>query len=91
VGSGAADSDANGDEAPEQERLCSWMQELTTGLPATKVGAFAQKRYDEVKKQGWTIVSMKDDWKRIVAFEPLTCTAIALLATAGRNSATRLG
>ena len=39
------------------------------GLPATKVGAFTQKLYDEAKKQGWTIVSMKDDWKRIFAFE----------------------
>ena len=40
------------------------------GLPATKVGAFTQKLYDEAKKQGWTIVSMKDDWKKIFAFEP---------------------
>ena len=39
------------------------------GLPATKVGAFTQKLYDEAKKQGWTIVSMKDDWKRIFAFD----------------------
>ena len=39
------------------------------GLPATKVGALTQKLYDEAKKQGWTIVSMKDDWKRIFAFD----------------------
>ena len=39
------------------------------GLPATKVGALTQKLYEEAKKQGWTIVSMKDDWKRIFAFE----------------------
>ena len=24
---------------------------------------------DEAKKNSWTIVSMKDDWKRIFAFE----------------------
>jgi len=40
------------------------------GLPATKVGVFTQTLYDEAKKQGWTIVSMKDDWKKIFAFEP---------------------
>jgi hypothetical protein len=25
--------------------------------------------YDMVKKQGWTVISMKNDWKRIFAFE----------------------
>ena len=39
------------------------------GLPATKVGAFTQALYDEAKKQGWTVISMKDDWKKIFAFE----------------------
>ena len=41
------------------------------GLPDTRVGAFTQALYDEAKKQGWTIISMKNDWKRIFAFEPL--------------------
>jgi len=39
------------------------------GLPATKVGTFTQALYDEAKKQGWTVISMKDDWKKIFAFE----------------------
>ena len=39
------------------------------GLPDTKVGAFTQALYDEAKKQGWIIISMKDDWKRIFSFE----------------------
>jgi hypothetical protein len=39
------------------------------GLPASKVGALTQKLYDQAKMQGWTMVSMKDDWKRIFAFE----------------------
>jgi phosphoglycolate phosphatase-like HAD superfamily hydrolase len=39
------------------------------GLPATKVGAFTQALYDQAKKQGWIVVSMKDDWKKIFAFE----------------------
>ena len=39
------------------------------GLPDTKVGTFTQTLYDEGKKSGWTVVSMKNDWKRIFAFE----------------------
>ena len=40
-----------------------------TGLPATKVGAFTQQLYDEARKKGWTVISMKNDWKKIFAFE----------------------
>jgi phosphoglycolate phosphatase-like HAD superfamily hydrolase len=40
------------------------------GMPATKVGAFSQKLYDEAKAKGWTVISMKDDWTRIFAFDP---------------------
>jgi phosphoserine phosphatase len=40
------------------------------GLPATKVGALTQALYDEAARQGWIVISMKDDWKRIFAFEP---------------------
>ncbi len=39
------------------------------GLPDTKVGAFTQTLYDEAKTSGWTVISMKNDWKRIFAFE----------------------
>jgi hypothetical protein len=39
------------------------------GLPDTKVGTFTEALYDEAKKGGWTIVSMKQDWKQIFAFE----------------------
>ena len=35
------------------------------GLPETKVGTFTQALYDEAKKDGWFVISMKDDWKRI--------------------------
>ena len=41
-----------------------------TGLPDTKVGTFTQALYDEATKNGWTVVSMKKDWKKIFAFEP---------------------
>jgi phosphoserine phosphatase len=39
------------------------------GLPDTKVGTFTQALYDEAKKKGWTVISMKNDWKRIFSFE----------------------
>ena len=39
------------------------------GLPDTKVGTFTPALYDEAKKNGWTVISMKNDWKRIFAFE----------------------
>jgi phosphoglycolate phosphatase-like HAD superfamily hydrolase len=38
------------------------------GLPDTKFGTFPQSLMDEVKKQGWIVISMKNDWKRIFAF-----------------------
>ncbi len=39
------------------------------GLPDSKVGTFSQALYDEAKSKGWTIISIKKDWKRIFAFE----------------------
>jgi len=40
------------------------------GLPATKVGMFTQALYDQAKREGWVVISMKNDWKRIFSFEP---------------------
>jgi phosphoglycolate phosphatase-like HAD superfamily hydrolase len=39
------------------------------GLPDTKVGVFTQALYDEAKNDGWTVISIKRDWKRIFTFE----------------------
>ena len=39
------------------------------GLPDTKVGTFTQALYDQAMTQGWIVISMKKDWKRIFAFE----------------------
>ena len=38
------------------------------GLPDTNEGTFTQALYDEAQKDGWTVISMKNDWKRIFAF-----------------------
>jgi phosphoglycolate phosphatase-like HAD superfamily hydrolase len=39
------------------------------GLPDTKLGAFTPALYDEAKKNGWVVISMKNDWMRIFPFE----------------------
>jgi phosphoserine phosphatase len=39
------------------------------GLPNTKVGTFPPVLYDKAQKDGWTVISMKNDWKQIFAFE----------------------
>jgi phosphoserine phosphatase len=40
------------------------------GLPATKVGTFSQGLLGEAHARGWTVVSMKNDWKRVFSFAP---------------------
>ena len=40
------------------------------GLPDSRVGTFTQALYDEAKKNAWTVISMKTDWKRIFAWDP---------------------
>ncbi len=39
------------------------------GLPDTHVGTFSDELMSEAKSKGWIVISMKDDWKRIFAFE----------------------
>jgi phosphoserine phosphatase len=40
------------------------------GLPDTRVGTFTQALYDEAKRRGWFVISMKNDWRRIFPFDP---------------------
>ena len=35
----------------------------------SKVGTFTQALYDKAKKDGWTVISMKNDWKKVFGFE----------------------
>ena len=37
--------------------------------PQSKIGTFSDALMAEAKKNGWVVVSMKDDWKRIFAFD----------------------
>jgi phosphoserine phosphatase len=41
-----------------------------TGLPSSPLSVFSQELYDEAKSKGWSVISMKNDWKRIFAFDP---------------------
>jgi haloacid dehalogenase-like hydrolase len=49
------------------------------GLPDTKLGAFTQALYEQAKKEGWTVASMKNDWSQIFPFEQSPVTAIDIL------------
>jgi haloacid dehalogenase-like hydrolase len=49
------------------------------GLPNPKLGAFPQALYEQAKKEGWTVVSMKDDWNQVFPFERSPVTAIDIL------------
>jgi phosphoglycolate phosphatase-like HAD superfamily hydrolase len=44
------------------------------GLPDTKVGTFPYALMKEAKAGRWHVVSMKNDWKQIFAFEQLAMT-----------------
>ncbi len=39
------------------------------GLPDTKVGTFSEALMAEANKSSWTVISMKNDWKRIFPFD----------------------
>jgi len=39
------------------------------GLPDSPFGTFSQATMDEAKKNGWQVISMKNDWNRIFAFD----------------------
>ncbi len=40
-----------------------------SGLPDSKIGSFTPALYDEAKKKGWTVISMKNDWSRVFPFD----------------------
>jgi len=37
------------------------------GLPDTKVGTFTQALHDEAMSKGWVVISMKNDWRRVLS------------------------
>ncbi|MGB5831444.1 MAG: haloacid dehalogenase-like hydrolase [Thiohalocapsa sp.] len=61
------------------------------GLPDTRVGTFTQALYDEAQKQGWIVISMKNDWNRIFAFEAGQDSAEMVRTTDPAATALRVG
>ena len=49
------------------------------GLPDVKYGFFTPALEDHAKKDGWTVVSMKDDWKTVFPAAQSEITAIDIL------------
>jgi hypothetical protein len=49
------------------------------GLPDVKLGAFTQAVYDQALKEGWTVVSMKEDWKQVFPVGQSPVMAIDIL------------
>ena len=49
------------------------------GLPVVKYGYFTPALEDHAKKDGWTVVSMKDDWKTVFPVAPSEIKAIDIL------------
>jgi phosphoserine phosphatase len=49
------------------------------GLPDVKYGYFTSALEELAKKNGWTIVSMKDDWKQVFPVAQNTVSAIDIL------------
>ncbi len=49
------------------------------GLPEVPLGAFKQDLYEQSLKEGWTVVSMKNDWKTVFPAEQSEVTAIDIL------------
>jgi phosphoserine phosphatase len=49
------------------------------GLPNVKYGYFTPALEDHAKKDGWTVVSMKDDWKTVFPAAQSEITAIDIL------------
>ena len=49
------------------------------GMPEPRLGAFTTELYAQAKTAGWTVVSMKHDWKRVFPFEPGPVMAINIL------------
>jgi len=49
------------------------------GLPDVKLGFFTPALEEHAKKDGWTVVSMKDDWRQVFPIEQAPVTAIDIL------------
>ena len=47
------------------DAACEFAYGPARGLPDVKYGFFTPALEEHAKKDGWTVVSMKDDWKQV--------------------------
>ena len=40
------------------------------GLPDTRVGRSTQELHDQARRQGWIVISIRNDWRRLFSFDP---------------------
>lgn len=52
---------------PDQNREYAYGP--AAGLPDSKVGTFTHALYDEAQQNGWAVISMKNEWRRVSSFE----------------------
>ena len=48
----------------------------TMGMTTPRLGAFTSALHEQATESGWTVVSMRDDWKQVFAAESPSVTAI---------------
>jgi hypothetical protein len=47
----------------------TWVPVIGAGMASRKVGTSTQELFDEARRDGWMIISMKNDWKTIFVWE----------------------
>ena len=66
----AGDGARLGDAGPPRRcRRANMRTARRPGCPTRRSARSRQALYDEAKKNGWTVISMKNDWKKIFSFE----------------------
>ncbi len=54
---------------PAKQAILDFVKQTALGLPDTHVGTFSDARVSQAKSNGWIVISMKEDWKRIFPFD----------------------
>jgi hypothetical protein len=57
------------DFVPVAERIATFDNDGTLWCEQPMPVQFYFALYEQAKKDGWTVISMKDDWKPVFAFE----------------------
>ena len=61
------------------------------GMTTPRIGAFTPALHEQATASGWTVVSMRDDWRQVFAAESQSVTAINILLTPDTEMLQRAG